>query len=164
MSLIDGDKIRTFSRDDGLEVGDVKAITEISQRIWVGGEFGLAFFDGERFRLVNAAGGKHLTASPELWRHPMGQYGSTRAVESFISRQQRFGRLSKTRLIPSTIDSSIFWTDYWEILNKISHFRQLSKDLTDDSGFPRIKGLSGSIRHASQQILFRRRSRSIAQY
>lgn len=58
LSLIDGDKIRTFSRDDGLEVGDVKAITEISQRLWVGGEFGLAFFDGERFRLVNAAGGE----------------------------------------------------------------------------------------------------------
>ena len=56
VAMIDGDVIRTFSRDDGLAVGDAMAIQGRSGRVWVGGTQGLAVLDGDRFRTVAADG------------------------------------------------------------------------------------------------------------
>ncbi|MEP6944837.1 MAG: two-component regulator propeller domain-containing protein, partial [Acidobacteriota bacterium] len=52
LTEIDAEKIRTFSRDDGLEVGDVKAIQEGGGHIWVGGTDGVAVYTGDRFYMI----------------------------------------------------------------------------------------------------------------
>lgn len=59
LTVIEGDNIRTFSRGDGLDVGDVKAIQEGHGNIWVGGTTGLALLNGDRFHMVlgGASGG-----------------------------------------------------------------------------------------------------------
>jgi signal transduction histidine kinase/ligand-binding sensor domain-containing protein len=48
LSVKDG-QIRTYSPDDGLSVGAVKAIDSIGPHVWVGGERGLALLVGSRF-------------------------------------------------------------------------------------------------------------------
>ncbi|HEV2731442.1 MAG TPA: two-component regulator propeller domain-containing protein, partial [Terriglobales bacterium] len=75
IALLDGNIVRVFSPQDGLQVGVVKAIHEHGQHIWIGGEQGLALFDGSRFRTLTADGGPALsgisgimeTASGDLW-------------------------------------------------------------------------------------------------
>ncbi len=52
LTLIDGENIRIFSRDDGLEVGDIKVIYERLHHLWIGGTLGLAVFEGNRFRMI----------------------------------------------------------------------------------------------------------------
>jgi signal transduction histidine kinase/ligand-binding sensor domain-containing protein len=54
LTVIDGNNIRTFSRDNGLLVGDIKAICALSLHVWVGGESGLAVLEGNRFRMLIA--------------------------------------------------------------------------------------------------------------
>ncbi len=75
VAAIDGDVVKTYSRDDGLEVGNVEAIEGRSQRLWVGGTLGLAVLDGERFRTLTSEGddafvgisGIVETAAGDLW-------------------------------------------------------------------------------------------------
>jgi hypothetical protein len=75
IALLDGNIVRVFSPQDGLQVGVVKAIHEHGQHIWIGGEQGLALFDGSRFRTLTADRGPALsgisgimeTASGDLW-------------------------------------------------------------------------------------------------
>ena len=50
--VIDGTGVRTFSAKDGIQVGSVTAITGRDSHIWIGGEHGLAIWEGERFRAV----------------------------------------------------------------------------------------------------------------
>lgn len=57
VTLIDGDRIRTFSGDDGFRVGDIKAIYEGSgRRIWAVGTSGVAVFEEDRFRMLATEG------------------------------------------------------------------------------------------------------------
>ncbi len=60
LTVIDSENIRTFSRDDGLEVGDIKVIYERSRHIWVGGTLGLAVFEGNRFRMIQTGDAQGL--------------------------------------------------------------------------------------------------------
>jgi len=50
--IIDGTNVRTFSASDGIQVGSVKAITGRDRHVWIGGEDGLAVWEGDRFRAV----------------------------------------------------------------------------------------------------------------
>lgn len=50
--VIDGTDVRTFSSKDGLDVGSVMAITGGEGQIWIGGDSGLAVWEGGRFRSV----------------------------------------------------------------------------------------------------------------
>ena len=54
VAIIDGDTVQLFGASDGLQIGNVTAIYGRRSRVWVGGEFGLALFDGKRFRPVFA--------------------------------------------------------------------------------------------------------------
>jgi signal transduction histidine kinase/ligand-binding sensor domain-containing protein len=54
LAVLDGRGNRTFSQDDGLQVGDVKAIQERHGRLWVGGSLGLAVYENDRFRMLTA--------------------------------------------------------------------------------------------------------------
>jgi ligand-binding sensor domain-containing protein len=57
---LDGDKIHTFSRKDGLSIGHITSIAGRGSSIWVGGESGLEYFDGKRFHPVLTANGQAL--------------------------------------------------------------------------------------------------------
>lgn len=56
LSMIDNETIRTFSGDDGLQIGSVTSIFVRSQYTWVGGTRGLAVREGERFRMLTGEG------------------------------------------------------------------------------------------------------------
>jgi signal transduction histidine kinase/ligand-binding sensor domain-containing protein len=52
----DGAEVRTWDAESGLAIGNVTAMHHGRERSWVAGQFGVALFDGERFRslpLVN---------------------------------------------------------------------------------------------------------------
>lgn len=48
---VEGKDVRRHGRADGLEVGIVTSLSA-GQRLWVGGQFGLAYFDGQRFHTL----------------------------------------------------------------------------------------------------------------
>lgn len=56
--LLDKGAVRRFGRDDGLAIGTVLAVVPTPHRVWVGGENGLAYFDGKRFIPVTGHGGE----------------------------------------------------------------------------------------------------------
>jgi ligand-binding sensor domain-containing protein len=58
IARIDGSTVKLFGTADGLHVGTVMAIAAgRSQHVWIGGELGLARFDGTRFVPVSSASG-----------------------------------------------------------------------------------------------------------
>jgi PAS domain S-box-containing protein len=73
--MLNGDRIRIYSGKDGVQVGTVTSIKGEGTKIWIGGEFGLEFFDGSRFQPVNPSDGgafggvSGIVAGPEdgLW-------------------------------------------------------------------------------------------------
>jgi signal transduction histidine kinase len=75
VQIIDKDTVRSLSAADGLNVGAVLSIAARSGHAWVGGEHGLARFDGRRFNAVMRQGGTALpgvsgiieTAEGDLW-------------------------------------------------------------------------------------------------
>jgi signal transduction histidine kinase/ligand-binding sensor domain-containing protein len=54
--LLDGQRVRTLSLAEDLNIGNVTFIGGRGDRTWVVGQFGLALFDGKRFRLVAGEG------------------------------------------------------------------------------------------------------------
>jgi signal transduction histidine kinase/ligand-binding sensor domain-containing protein len=75
VQIVDKDKVRRLSAADGLDVGAVLSIAAGPRHIWVGGEHGLARFDGRRFNAVTLQGGTSMpsvsgvieTAQGDLW-------------------------------------------------------------------------------------------------
>ena len=65
----------SFSGKDGVQAGAITSIQGKGTKIWIGGEFGLEFFDGSRFQPVNPSDGSAfggvsgIVADPEdgLW-------------------------------------------------------------------------------------------------
>jgi len=55
VAVLDGDRVRTYSAEDGISVGNVASIHGKGQNIWIGGPDGLALFDGSRFRMMQPA-------------------------------------------------------------------------------------------------------------
>jgi signal transduction histidine kinase/ligand-binding sensor domain-containing protein len=60
--VLDGEKVGSYSQNDGLDVGRIKVIRGLGQHIWVGGELGLMFFSEGRFRRVTVAVGEPFGA------------------------------------------------------------------------------------------------------
>jgi ligand-binding sensor domain-containing protein len=54
LAVLDGDRIRTFGPNDGLQLGNITAIYGRGPEIWIGGEFGLEQFDQGRFHKIAA--------------------------------------------------------------------------------------------------------------
>jgi signal transduction histidine kinase/ligand-binding sensor domain-containing protein len=89
------DQVRIFSDADGLELGNVLALRVDGQRLWAGGEFGLALLDGGKvFHVVGQGGapfrgvsGIVRTAGGELWLH--GADGATRIAAADVARVLR---------------------------------------------------------------------------
>ena len=61
--MIDGENLKNFSTDNGLDVGDVKVIHGEAAHIWVGGELGLALFKDDRFYSIFGDGGAFRSIS-----------------------------------------------------------------------------------------------------
>lgn len=77
--VLDEEKVRVYSQIDGLDVGRIKVIRGLGDRIWLGGELGLMFFSKGRFQRVNVVGDQQLgavsgiiaTAEDGLWLNAM---------------------------------------------------------------------------------------------
>jgi signal transduction histidine kinase len=75
IQVVDKDTVRRLSAADGLNVGPVLSIDARRREVWVGGEQGLARFDGRRFHAVRRQGSTSLpsvsgiveTAQGDLW-------------------------------------------------------------------------------------------------
>jgi signal transduction histidine kinase/ligand-binding sensor domain-containing protein len=75
VQIVDKDSVRRLSSENGLEIGAVLSISVVDRNAWVGGEHGLARFDGRRFNAVTREGGRALptvsgiveTADGDLW-------------------------------------------------------------------------------------------------
>ncbi|HXI31208.1 MAG TPA: two-component regulator propeller domain-containing protein, partial [Vicinamibacterales bacterium] len=89
-----GDRVQTFSRDDGVGVGDVTAMFARNDRVWIGGTNGLNLFVGGRFRGVLVAendlhgvSGIVETRIGELWLS--GTFGILRIAQAEVDRALR---------------------------------------------------------------------------
>ena len=77
LAVVEHATVRFFSASDGLDVGNVLALSSRAGRLWVGGEKGLFYRDGERFRPLLADDGHTFkgtsgiveTSTGELWAH-----------------------------------------------------------------------------------------------
>jgi ligand-binding sensor domain-containing protein/signal transduction histidine kinase len=74
--MIDGDATKVFAAGDGLDLGNVSALKQGSHTIWVGGDRGLASFNGNHFQALGVEGealrgivGIIETADGSLWVH-----------------------------------------------------------------------------------------------
>jgi signal transduction histidine kinase/ligand-binding sensor domain-containing protein len=54
VAVLDGEQVRSYGRADGLQIGNVMANHPGRIGHWLGGEFGLARFDGERFHGIQS--------------------------------------------------------------------------------------------------------------
>jgi signal transduction histidine kinase len=110
-----GDSVRVYSEADGLRVGNVTALYVRGERVWVGGEHGVAVQDdaghagsaavhGARFRPLGVAGGPLRgvtgiveTAAGDLWlngadgvtRVPAAEVGRAIADSAYLARAER---------------------------------------------------------------------------
>ena len=57
LAILEQGRVRRLGREDGLSLGTVLAILPAADGAWVGGENGLAWFDGKRFTPVAGHGG-----------------------------------------------------------------------------------------------------------
>src|SRR5262249_40660590 len=74
MALLDGDRVKTFSSRDGLQVLNIQVIYEHAGHFWIGGERGLALFRDNRFQSLAPDGegfsgisGIVETSNGDLW-------------------------------------------------------------------------------------------------
>lgn len=73
--VLNGGRAQTYTQANGIDIGRVRVIRGRGERIWVGGELGLALFDNGRFRTVACAGAEPFgtvagiiaTADGSLW-------------------------------------------------------------------------------------------------
>lgn len=72
VAVMDGNKVRMFSREQGVEIGAVTSIQGQGTKIWIGGEFGLEFFDGNHFQKVDPSDGSVFSGVSGLVVDPDG--------------------------------------------------------------------------------------------
>lgn len=51
-AMIDGDRVHVYSSGAGLTLGDITAVSGSGSQVWLGGDGGLALFDGATFRML----------------------------------------------------------------------------------------------------------------
>ncbi|WP_372165956.1 triple tyrosine motif-containing protein [Xanthomonas axonopodis] len=75
LAVVDGNQVRVYSAADGLATGPVQVMAVSGRDVWIGGEKGLARFDGKRFHSVLNSDGLRFgsiagliqRAGGELW-------------------------------------------------------------------------------------------------
>jgi signal transduction histidine kinase/ligand-binding sensor domain-containing protein len=129
IAVLDGNKVQTFSRKDGVSVGSVMSFQADGRSIWIGGDLGLALFDGSHFQLVvpadgNAFGGISgimVVAEDGLWfpenrgviHIPEAELRQFRSNPAYRVTFETFGlldglpaQLQRTHVLPSAIQST----------------------------------------------------------
>ena len=89
LAVLDGDRVQTFSANDGLQVGRIMAVSGRGSEIWIGGEFGVQQFDHGRFHTIHAVDKESLrgisgiveTANGDLWLNGLGGIVHLRRAE-----------------------------------------------------------------------------------
>ena len=102
MAAIEGNHVTTFSRDSGLQVGNVETIHAGPLHVLVGGELGIARLDASRFRsihasrmpVLNGVSGIVETAHGDVWVH--GTHGV-----SFIPAAELTRALDRAEYVPA---------------------------------------------------------------
>ena len=72
IAALDEANVRTFSADQGLHVGSVRAIEGHDGHLWAGGEHGLALLDGGKFRAVAPADSEEFSGVSGIVETPDG--------------------------------------------------------------------------------------------
>jgi signal transduction histidine kinase len=89
LTVLDGDRLKTFGPSNGLRVGNITAIHGRGPEIWIGGEFGLQQFDNGRFHTIQSVDRESLrgisgiveTANGDLWLNALGGIFHVRRAE-----------------------------------------------------------------------------------
>lgn len=92
IAILDGDTLRHYGPRQGLAIGNTLAIVPGRAGVWIGGDRGLAWFDGERFVALDERGGRGFRgvsgiverADGELWLHDTG--GLARVTAADLAR------------------------------------------------------------------------------
>jgi signal transduction histidine kinase/ligand-binding sensor domain-containing protein len=71
MVRVAGGEVRHYGPEDGLDVGLVTAL-RAGKRLWAGGQFGLVYFDGQRFQPLRVSGGEPLRGVAGILELPDG--------------------------------------------------------------------------------------------
>jgi signal transduction histidine kinase/ligand-binding sensor domain-containing protein len=95
VALIDDQRVRVFGAADGLALGNVQSLLADGDRLWAGGQEGLAWYDGLRWHGVMPAGQQPLRGvsgilrigAGELWLH--GSDGISRIGADEVERLLR---------------------------------------------------------------------------
>lgn len=129
LALLEQGKVRRFGREQGLQIGTVLAVLPAGAGAWIGGENGLAWFDGQRFIPVAGRGGDPFAgvtglvfaADGSLWlnggaglsaiaaaelRRAIGQPGYRVRAERLDYRDGLPGTASGITPLPSAIRSA----------------------------------------------------------
>ncbi|MDY0973607.1 triple tyrosine motif-containing protein [Massilia sp. CFBP9012] len=89
IAILDGETLRHYGPQQGLAVGNALAIVPGRAGAWIGGDRGLAWFDGERFVTLDERGGRGFRgvsgiverADGELWLHDTGGLARVKAAD-----------------------------------------------------------------------------------
>jgi hypothetical protein len=101
VAVLDRKQLRIYSSHDGLEVGSVTALNDDGRSVWVGGEFGLARFDGDRFTMIaserpeqfSAVSGIVETAAGDLWLNQSSCIAQIKSSELRNARENSLYRV-----------------------------------------------------------------------
>jgi len=128
VAVLDGEQVRLYSKADGLQIGNVMANYPGRIDQWLGGELGLARFDGDRFHTVQSVPELPLdgitgiveTAGGDLWLNSRTgivhlaapELESSRVDASYRVRGEAFGAFdgvvgsaANLRPLPSAIEA-----------------------------------------------------------
>ena len=72
VQVLDADRVTTFTRSDGIDIGYTSVISEIGGNIVIGGESGIEVLQGGRFHRLRLAGNAPLSAVSGLLRQKNG--------------------------------------------------------------------------------------------
>jgi signal transduction histidine kinase/ligand-binding sensor domain-containing protein len=131
---IDGKQVTSFGAEQGLEVGTVLTLYQHGEQLWVGGERGVAWFDGTRFNPLRGRQGEAFrgvsgiarTARGDLWLFggeglsrigadqlalALRQPGVEVEYERFDAQDGLLGAASQLRPMPSLVmaDDGLLW-------------------------------------------------------
>ena len=112
--LVVGDSVRLFAAEQGLDVGRVLAISVYGDRVWIGGQSGVAALDpreadrrGHRSLSRCSRPGSRCAACRAWSRRPMASSGSTAPTASPGFRRRRFAEPSPSPGTRSGTSASI---------------------------------------------------------
>jgi signal transduction histidine kinase/ligand-binding sensor domain-containing protein len=129
LARLEHGRMRRFDAADGLAVGNVLAMSRRGPRLWLGGDQGVAYFDGGRFVALKNADGQDFrgvsgiveTVAGELWLHdadglvriaPRDLAGAAVAEDGARVASERFdyldgheGAPSQIRPIPTLVEA-----------------------------------------------------------